>query len=316
MFEMIGIMKHEDIHVFSKQRGYMFKNKSVAYLSIIYAMIAALFYGFSAPLSKLLLNELSPYLLSSLLYFGAGFGMLIVTLLSKKKDSSSKLSFQKSDMQYIILMILLDIIAPILLMFGLLSTNASTASLLNNFEIVFTAIIAMIFFKEMIGKRMWLAISFIIVAGGLLSFEDFTGFELSLGALLVLAASLSWGLENNCTRMLAKRNPIHVVIIKGLGSGLGSLLIALMMNEVGGPLMYILLGLLLGFFSYGMSLYFYISAQRHLGAARTSAYYAIAPFAGALFSFLVLRETLSFVFVIAFIVMAFGAYVAIKENHE
>lgn len=294
----------------------MFKGKNIIYISIIYAMIAALFYGFSAPLSKLLLGELSPYLLSSLLYFGAGFGMLIVTLISKKSPSSTFMNFDNHDAKYIILMIILDILAPILLMFGLLNTNASTASLLNNFEIVFTGIIAMIFFKEMIGKRMWLAISLIVIAGGLLSFENFTGFKLSLGALLVLAASLSWGLENNCTRMLSKKNPLHVVIIKGFGSGLGSLMIALFMGAANAEWLFIFLALLLGFFSYGMSLYFYITAQRHLGAARTSAYYAIAPFTGAIFSFVVLKESLSLIFIIAFVIMALGAYVAIKENHE
>lgn len=213
-------------------------------------------------------------------------------------------------------MILLDILAPILLMFGLLSTNASTASLLNNFEIVFTGLIAMVFFKEHIGKKMWIAITIIIASGFLLSFEDFNGFQVSIGALLVLSASLSWGLENNCTRMLSHHNPLYIVIIKGLGSGLGALIIALALNEFGGQILYIGLALLLGFVSYGMSLFFYISAQRHLGALRTSAYYSTAPFAGAIFSFILLRETLSILFVIAFIFMLIGTYFAIKENTQ
>lgn len=294
----------------------MLKGRNVKYIAIVYAILAALFYGFSAPLSKVLLNFISPYLMSSLLYFGAGIGMLLIVLLSKRqRELPLSKTYGKKDIKYIVWMILLDIIAPILLMLGLLRTNASTTSLLNNFEIVFTAIIAMIFFKEVIGKKMWISIALIVISGVLLSFEDFTGFHISFGAILVLLASLSWGLENNCTRMLSHGNPLYVVILKGFGSGLGSFIIALSLNELSAIWYYVLLALLLGFFSFGMSLYFYISAQKTLGAARTSAYYATAPFAGAIFSFLFLREAISIVFVIAFVVMAFGTYLAIRENN-
>ena len=295
----------------------MLKGKSITYIAIFYAILAALFYGFSAPLSKLLLNYISPYMMSSYLYFGAGFGMLIFVLLNKKqRPVSITQSFVKKDIIYIILMILLDILAPILLMLGLLKTNASTASLLNNFEIVFTAIIAMIFFKEIIGKKMWISIVLIVVSGFLLTFEDISSFQISIGSLLVLAASLSWGLENNCTRVLSKGNPLYVVILKGLGSGLGAFIIALLLKQAATIWYYALLALLLGFFSYGMSLYFYISAQRQLGAARTSAYYATAPFAGSIFSFVLLGEHLTLIFAIAFMVMMIGTWVAIKENQS
>jgi drug/metabolite transporter (DMT)-like permease len=133
--------------------------------------------------------------------------------------------------------------------------------------------------------------------------------------VLVLLASLSWGLENNCTRMLSHGNPLYVVILKGFGSGLGSLIIAFSLNEMNAIWYYVIFALLLGFFSFGMSLYFYISAQKTLGAARTSAYYATAPFAGAIFSFIFLNEEISIVFIIAFVVMAFGTYLAIRENN-
>lgn len=295
----------------------MLKNKSTKYIAIIYALLAALFYGFGAPLSKLLLQYVSPYLMSSLLYFGAGIGMLIIVIMNKKqREVSIAKSFDKNDIKYIIMMIILDIIAPILLMLGLLRTNASTASLLNNFEIVFTAVIAMIFFKEVIGRKMWFSILLILVSGVLLTFEDFTGFHVSIGALFVVGASLAWGLENNCTRMLSKGNPLYVVILKGFGSGLGSFIIALSLNELSTDWFYAFLVLLLGFFSYGMSLYYYISAQRHLGAARTSSYYAIAPFAGSIFSFIVLGDVISFVFIVAFIIMIAGTWFAIKENNS
>lgn len=295
----------------------MLKGKSKTFMAIFYAILAALFYGFGAPLSKMLLNHISPYMMSSYLYFGAGLGMLIFVLLNKKqRPVSITKSFLKKDIIYIVLMILFDIIAPILLMLGLLKTNASTASLLNNFEIVFTAIIAMFFFKEVIGRKMWISIVIIVLSGLLLTFEDISGFQISVGALLVLAASLSWGFENNCTRVLSKGNPLYVVILKGLGSGLGAFIIALILHQVSSVWYFALLALLLGFFSYGMSLYFYISAQRHLGAARTSAYYATAPFVGSIFSFILLGEKLTLIFAIAFIIMIFGTYLAIKENQS
>lgn len=295
----------------------MLKGKSKTFIAIFYAILAALFYGFGAPLSKMLLNHISPYMMSSYLYFGAGLGMLIFVLLNKKqRPVSITKSFLKKDIIYIVLMILFDIIAPILLMLGLLKTNASTASLLNNFEIVFTAIIAMFFFKEIIGRKMWISIVIIVLSGLLLTFEDISGFQISVGALLVLAASLSWGFENNCTRVLSKGNPLYIVILKGLGSGLGAFIIALILHQVSSVWYFALLALLLGFFSYGMSLYFYISAQRHLGAARTSAYYATAPFVGSIFSFILLGEKLTLIFAIAFIIMIFGTYLAIKENQS
>ena len=291
------------------------KLKKKKLIPILYAILAAIFYGFSSPISKLLLAEISPYLMSSLLYFGAGGGMLLIVLFKKKsKVVSNHESFSKKDVKYIVLMIILDIVAPILLMLGLMRTNASIASLLNNFEIIFTSLIAMIFFKEVIGKKMWVAIALICVAGLLLTFEDYRNLSISIGALLVLGASLSWGLENNCTRMLSKGNPLYVVILKGFGSGLGSLVIALALSQAGGLWYFMIFALILGFMSYGMSLYYYISAQRHLGASRTSAYYAIAPFAGALFSFLILNESITLVFIITFLVMVGGTYLAIKEN--
>lgn len=295
----------------------MLKRNNKTFIAIFYAILAAIFYGFSSPLSKLLLNYISPYMMSSYLYFGAGLGMLIFVLLNKKqRPVSITQNFVKKDVIYIILMIILDILAPILLMLGLLKTNASTASLLNNFEIVFTAIIAMIFFKEIVGKKMWISIALIVASGFLLTFEDISSFQISIGALLVLAASLSWGLENNCTRVLSKGYPLYVVILKGLGSGLGAFIIALLLKQTTTIWYYALLALLLGFFSYGMSLYFYISAQRQLGAARTSAYYATAPFAGSIFSFVLLGEHLTLIFAIAFMVMMIGTWVAIKENQS
>ncbi|HOI47615.1 MAG TPA: DMT family transporter [Bacilli bacterium] len=294
----------------------MVKRINRAKYASLFALFAALFYGISIPVSKLLLGNLSPYLLSSLLYFGAGFGMLFIVTVSKQQSYNRVWTFQAKDMKYIVLMILLDIIAPIVLMIGLLQTTASTASLLNNLEIVFTSVIAMMFFKEMIGKKMWIAILFIIVAGTLLSFDDLSTIHFSIGSLFIVLAALSWGFENNCTRMLSHHNPIHVVVIKGLGSGLGALLIALFLKEVNSTWYYIIFGLVLGFVSYGLSLYFYIGAQRTLGASRTSAFYATAPFVGALLSVVFLKETITWIFVVSFLIMLSGTYLVLLEQKK
>jgi drug/metabolite transporter (DMT)-like permease len=287
------------------------------YIAICLAILAALLYGFSTPISKLLLVELSPFLLAALLYLGAGIGMLIVNLvqvLFKTKKVEAKLT--KKELPFILGMIFLDILAPVLLMFGLGMTTSANASLLNNFEIVATSIIALVIFKEVIGRKMWIAIGLVFIASVLLSFEDLSAFSFSLGSLLVLGASISWGLENNFTRKLSIKDPLLIVVIKGLGSGVGSLSIAYFTNMLDGSFQFIIYALMLGFFAYGMSIYFYITAQRTLGAARTSAYYAAAPFIGVILSWIFLEEKITLIFGIALIIMVVGAYLAFHENKD
>jgi len=195
-------------------------------------------------------------------------------------------------------------------------TSASTASLLNNFEIVATSAVAMVFFREPLNKRMWLAILLIIVSSIILTVEDLRNLSLSTGSLFILAACLCWGIENNCTRMLSLKDPLQIVIIKGFGSGFGALLITLWANGIYGTLPFIMLALLLGFVSYGLSIYFYVSAQRELGAARTSIYYAAAPFIGVLISWVVLRDAITGSFMAALAIMLAGTYFAISEKHK
>ena len=186
-------------------------------------------------------------------------------------------------------MVALDIAAPIFLMYGLTKTTSANASLLNNFEIVATSLIALLIFKESISKRLWGAISLITISSIILSVEDISSFSFSFGSIFVLLACVCWGLENNCTRKLSVKDPLQIVIIKGFGSGIGSLLIAFTLGEKMNNIPYIIAALLLGFFAYGLSIFFYIYAQRDLGAARTSAYYAVAPFIGVALSLIVFR---------------------------
>lgn len=281
-----------------------------------YAILAALLYGMSAPLSKLLLVEIAPTLMAALLYLGAGIGMLAINILkiaAKKEQLEARITMK--EMPFVIGMIILDIMAPIFLMLGLTLTSSANASLLNNFEIVATSLIALFIFKEAIGKRMWLAILLITLSSFILSLSDLNSFTFSVGSLFVLLACISWGFENNCTRMLSIKDPLQVVVIKGFGSGLGALIIAFFMNALSynGP--YIFYTLLLGFVAYGMSIFLYIKAQRELGAARTSAFYATAPFIGVILSWLLIKEPITITFIIALTIMLLGTYFAVSENH-
>jgi drug/metabolite transporter (DMT)-like permease len=281
------------------------------------ALLAALLYGISSPVSKILLNEIPPVFLAALLYLGAGVGMGLISLFKDRKNTlNDNNPPSRKDIKFIIAMIVLDIAAPILLLIGLNLTNAGNAALLNNFEIVATSLIALMFFRESIGRRLWIAIGLITAASMILSINDFSEFSFSIGSLLVLAATVSWGLENNCTRMLSHRNPRHVVVIKGIGSGAGSLIIAFALSEYSMNILYILAALLLGFVAYGLSIYFYITAQRTLGAARTSTFYAAAPFIGAFASWLILSEKLTVAYVAALVIMLAGTYLAATERHS
>jgi drug/metabolite transporter (DMT)-like permease len=280
------------------------------------AILAAVFYGISVPAAKLLLYDMPPIFMASLLYLGAGMGMTAINLVQNKQTRKKEARITRKELPYTAAMIALDIAAPILLMIGLSMTTSATASLLGNFEIVATTAIALVVFKEAIGKRMWLAIALITASSMILSIEDFSNLKFSLGAVFVLLGCISWGIENNCTRMLSLKNPMQIVVIKGIGAGFGSLLITAFTGGISTNILYIALSLLLGFVSYGLSIYLYIFAQRSLGAARTSAFYAFAPFIGSGLSFIIFREAPAISFLIAFAVMTTGAYLAAFEKHD
>ena len=272
--------------------------------AVAFAIMAAVFYAISSPVSKVLLEDVSPYLMASLLYLGAGIVMVVVR--SANGSRREEAPFSRGDLPYVVAMILLDIAAPILLMYGLLSSPASSVSLLNNFEIVATTVIAVTIFGERVSARMWAAVAVITLSVILLSVDGSDGLSFSPGSLAVVAACLCWGLENNCTSRLSSTGPSRVVAVKGVFSGLGALIIAMFMG-IGDPSVIEVVGaLILGFVSYGLSLYLYISAQGAIGAAKVSAYYAAAPFIGAVLSLALLGEPLSGTYAVALAVMVLG----------
>lgn len=256
--------------------------------AIIYALLAAVLYSLNMPLSKLLLEKIDPTFMASFLYLGAGIGIGIIYLLGKSRRIKEE-KLTKKDLPYTVGMIVLDIAAPIFLMIGLNKAESANASLLNNFEIVATSIIAMIIFKEVISKRLWTAIVFITGASMLLSFENITSFKFSYGSLFILLAAVCWGFENNYTRKISSKSTFQIVMLKGIFSGTGSFLIAVIQGKEFPQIRYIECAAILGFFAYGLSIFLYVRAQKELGAAKTSAYYAAAPFTGALFSYIILR---------------------------
>lgn len=271
------------------------------------AIGAAALYAINVPLSKQLLLHISPTMLAALLYLGAGLGLFLFA-----GKSGQKLT--RRELPYTVGMILLDIAAPILLMFGLRYTDSANASLLNNFEIVATSLIALLVFKEVLSRRLWLAIFLVTLASILLSFEGAGSFRFNRGSLLVLLASVCWGFENNCTRMLSSKSSIQITTVKGIFSGLGSLSIALCVGEQVPGIVWIFAAMTLGFVAYGLSINYYIRAQKELGAAKTSAYYALAPFLGVLLSMLVFGERPAPVFYLGLLLMGVATWLMVKDS--
>ncbi len=288
-------------------------NQNVA---ILLAVLAAALYAVSTPVSKMMLQVVAPTMMAALLYLGAGMGVGTMMLIRyERKRPSSEERLHRRDIPYAVAMVVLDIAAPILMMYGLKACSAANTSLLNNFEIVATAIIALLFLGEAVSRRLWTAIVFVTAASILLSLNDGSigeALTFSSGSLLVLGATICWGLENNCTRQIANRDPMEIVTIKGFGSGLGALAIAFAAGEHLPNWQNVAIILLLGYVAYGLSIYCYTYAQRTIGAAKTSTYYALAPFIGALLSIILLDEPVTYIFIIASVMMAVGCWIAAK----
>ncbi|HBL84238.1 MAG: hypothetical protein A2Y17_07715 [Clostridiales bacterium GWF2_38_85] len=282
---------------------------------IIFAILAAALYAINIPFSKLLLTKISGTMMAALLYLGAGIGMFIVGFLSKKHSFFNRNQYPtRQQLKYVIGMIIFDIAAPICLMFGLKYSLVANAALLNNFEIVATSIIALLLFKETISKRLWMAITLITLSGIILSFKDMNNLTFSTGSLLIIVACICWGFENNCTHMLSDKNPLIIVIIKGIASGTGSMLVSFLIIDFKVEFLYVIAAAILGFLSYGMSIYFYVYAQRKLGATKTSAFYAVSPFIGTILSLIIFKEIPTLNFFVAVLIMGVGTYFVIHDK--
>jgi drug/metabolite transporter (DMT)-like permease len=282
------------------------------------AMLAAVLFGASTPFSKLLLGRIDPLLLAGLLYLGSGIGLTLwigfQRLVVKSKNQEAQLRLK--DLPWLAAAIVAGgVIAPILLMQGLAVTPASSASLLLNLEGVLTALLAWFVFKENFDRRIMLGMAAILIGGVLVSWQSRPELGVPWGALGIVGACLGWAIDNNLTRKVSAADPAQVAALKGLVAGTTNVILAVSIGARLPTAPYFGAAALLGFLSYGVSLTCFVLALRHIGTARTGAYFSTAPFIGALLSLLFLHEQVSFLFWVAGGLMVFGVWLHLTEHH-
>lgn len=280
-----------------------------------HAVGAAILFGVSTPLAKLLLRDLSPWMLAGALYLGAGAGLLALWWLSPSARGPLP---SRRELPWLALAVLTGgALAPVLLMEGLRRTPATTASLLLNLEGALTAVIAWAVFREHVDRRLALGMALVVAASALLSWSGPLARAISpLGPVLIAGACLGWAIDNNATRRVAELDPRALVIAKGLVAGGVNLSLALALGQRAPAALPLLGALALGFVCYGLSLLLFILALRRLGTARTGAYFALAPFVGAAASVALLGERPAWSFYAASAVMAAGLWLHLAERHE
>ncbi len=285
---------------------------------IIYALLAAALFGASTPFAKLLLGTTEPVLLAALLYLGSGISLSLWLLVTRKFGrKSNEANLKKADLPWLSGAILAGgIIAPILLLFGLNLTPASTASLLLNVEGVLTAVLAWFVFKEHFDRRIAFGMFFVTIGSVILSWAGKPQIGLPWGALLIAGACLMWAVDNNLTRKVSAVNPLQIAALKGIFAGTVNLILALIIGAKFPSGVSIGSAGVVGLLGYGVSLSFFVLALRYIGTARTGAYFSLAPFVGAMISFVFLGDSLSISFLIAALLMAIGVYLHLTERHE
>lgn len=281
------------------------------------ALTAALLFGLSTPLAKLLLGTVPPLLLAGLLYAGSGLGLSLWMLLRRlRRQPAGEASLARRDLPWLAGAVLFGgVLGPILLMLGLAQTPASTSSLLLNLESVLTALLAWVVFRENVDRRVLLGMLAIVAGGMLLAWQRQAGSELPWGGLAIAGACLSWAIDNNLTRPVAGGDPVQIAAIKGAVAGAITLGLALAMGHRFPPVLPLLATGLLGFVGYGLSLVLFVLALRSLGTARTGAYFSTAPFVGAGLSLLLIGEHPSADFWLAGALMALGVWLHASERH-
>lgn len=286
---------------------------------ILMALGAAILFGASAPVTKILLGQIEPIPLAAFLYLGSGIGLVVFQSINMilKKQVLSEAPLKKPDLKWLLGAIIAGgVLAPIILLYSLKSTPASTASLLLNFETVATMLIAMLFFKEYAGRQVISAIVLITLASILLSWDFKNQWGISIGSLGIILACCCWGMDNNFTRNISLKNPFTIVTTKGIAAGSVSFTLALALGNQFPDIKIAVIAMVIGFFCYGLSIVLFVFAMRDLGSARTSALFGTAPFIGTLLSFVLLRDTVNKLYFFALPIMIFGAVLLLKENHE
>lgn len=287
---------------------------------IVFALLAAVTFGASTPFAKLLVGQVAPLELAGLLYLGSGVGLTvwlgIRAFVSRQSDSSVS-GITRGDIPWLAGATLFGgIVAPALLMFGLVTTRGAYASLLLNMEGVLTSMLAWFVFKENFDRRIFIGMVLIVGGGVVLTWDQTPMQGLPWGALFILGACLCWGIDNNLTRKVSASDAVQIAATKGLAAGIVNLLIAAWVGQTTPPLSTTVLIGLVGFGGYGLSLVLFVLALRNLGTARTGAYFSAAPFVGAAVSLLLLKETPGLAFWAAAALMSAGIGLHLTEKHE
>jgi drug/metabolite transporter (DMT)-like permease len=280
-----------------------------------FALGSAVLFGASTPISKLLLGSVNPWLLAGILYLGAGIGLAIVKLLSKPFRLRAEAPLRASDLPWLAgVLVFGGLLGPLLLMLGLATTTASSAALLLNVEGLATMAIAWIVFRENVDRRLLIGAA-AILAGAVLLSSTGDGLRIEGGGLLIVAACLCWGIDNNLTRKLSAADPIQIAMLKGLVAGGTNLALALAAGASLPAFGVVAAGVLTGFLGVGISIVLFMLALRHLGTARTGAYFSLAPFIGAILAVVILHEPLTPTLLAAAMLMAIGLYLHLSERH-
>ena len=281
--------------------------------AIAYALLSAALFGASTPVAKVLLGATSPWLLAGLLYLGSGFGLLVMRIATRAAPAR----LASNERGWLAGAIVAGgVVAPVLLMYGLVRMPASGASLLLNAEGLFTALIAWFAFRENFDRRIAAGMLAIVAGATLLSWPGEASFSSAWPALAILAACLAWGLDNNLTRRVSLSDATFIAMAKGLAAGGVNVALACMAGSTLPPAAPLAGALGIGFLGYGVSLTLFVLALRDLGTARTGAYFSTAPFAGALIALLFLGDPLTLQLGLAAALMAAGVWLHVSERHE
>ena len=282
------------------------------------ALLAAALFGASTPLAKLLLREIDPWLLAGVLYLGSGLGLLaLATILRRARGATAEAPLQGQDWIWLALAIAAGGGAgPVLLMFGLSRTAATTAVLLLNLEGVLTALLAWLVFGENVDRRIALGMAAIVCGGIVLTGGTLTPSGGIAGPLAIVAACLAWAIDNNLTRRIASADPLRIAMLKGCAAGMVNVGIALSLGAAWPTPAPLAAGALLGLAGYGISLVLFVVALRHVGAARTGAYFSLAPFFGAALGVALLREPITGALILAGVLMGWGVWLHVTEEHS
>ncbi|MCI0467829.1 MAG: EamA family transporter [Beijerinckiaceae bacterium] len=291
--------------------------KSHLWPGVPLALAAAVLFGITPPLSKLLLLAVSPFMLAGLLYLGGGLGLAIYHFCRGAAAAATKEApLHKADMPWLVLAIGTGgILAPVLLMSGLSFTTAVSAALLLNLEGLATMAIAWLVYRENVDLRLLLGASAILAGAALLSWEG-QGIAFDPGALLVAGACIAWGIDNNFTRKISSADPVVIAMFKGLAAGGVNVGLALLIGGQFPPPAIVAAAGAAGLLGVGVSLVMFILALRHLGTARTGAYYSLAPFIGAIAAFALLGEPVTGKLVFAGALMGIGLWLHLAERHD